>query len=226
MKVKKNNPVKLILLLFMLQSVVGLQAQVRLGGDTAPNRNAVLDLNANDTDNGSKGLMLPRVALMSTMSSYPLTEHIQAMLVYNTASVNDVFPGPYYNDGTKWVRGVGETTTVTSPLREETIQIGEAISTQSILFHGSITDLGPNTKIINIKGTFSNSEMVNNAFTLSPAIKISDDGETIYWSLQVQNFNFNPTLNSTLENIVITYQCLSGKELEFSYNGTSVLVGW
>ena len=228
MKTKQNYLVRLILLLLILTGVVGLQAQVRIGGSVAPNPNAILDLNTNDTAVGSRGLLLPRVALASTTNPSPLTAHVQAMLVYNTSTADDVLPGVYYNDGTKWVRGIEETipTPVATLLQEAEIVIGEEISTQSILYRGDISDLGANTKIVSIKGVFSDPEMANNSFTITPAIKMNGDNTIIYWSLQIQNFNFNPDLSSRLERIVIVYQTLEDEELTMEYRGSISLVGW
>jgi len=54
-----------------------------------------------------KGLVIPRVKLVSINSSLPMSSHIAGMIVYNTdasGSVpNNVVPGFYYNDGSKWV---------------------------------------------------------------------------------------------------------------------------
>ncbi|RXM52847.1 hypothetical protein BOQ60_26235, partial [Chryseobacterium sp. CH1] len=51
----------------------------------------------------------PRVALVATNNSAPLTSHVAGMTVYNTATntsvaANPVYPGEYYNDGTQWQR--------------------------------------------------------------------------------------------------------------------------
>lgn len=61
------------------------------------NANAVLELDATD-----RGLLLPRVALTKTTDATPLKAHVAGMTVYNTIAQNDVVPGFYYNDGTKW----------------------------------------------------------------------------------------------------------------------------
>ncbi|MDO5074652.1 MAG: hypothetical protein Q4D66_02050 [Bacteroidales bacterium] len=67
-------------------------------GTRTPDANAILDISATD-----KGVLLPRVALTKTTEAAPLTQHVAGMFVYNTATANDVKPGIYYNDGTKWV---------------------------------------------------------------------------------------------------------------------------
>jgi hypothetical protein len=73
------------------------------GSSTLPNSNAILDL-----ESTQRGLLMPRVGLQATNIAAPLTAHIAGMSVYNTATAGtapvNVFPGWYYNDGTKWVR--------------------------------------------------------------------------------------------------------------------------
>jgi len=218
-----------VLLLLMMQTGANLQAQVRVGGRVASNPNAVLDLNANDTSSGSRGLLLPRVALISAANATPLMEHIEGMLVYNTATSNDVSPGPYYNDGTKWIRGVGTVvSTEPSPsnLREARVEIHEIISTQSMLYHGEIIDVCENSTIISIRGVFSNPQMAQTSFSITPLLKRGEDGKTIVWSLQIQNSNFNPEEISVLERIIAVYESSCDEVLPISYVGTSTLVGW
>ncbi|MFN0200172.1 MAG: hypothetical protein ACKVTZ_01555, partial [Bacteroidia bacterium] len=68
-----------------------------------PSASAKLHINATD-----RGLLIPNVALTSTNVAGPITAPATSLLVYNTAtagtSPNDVTPGYYYWDGTKWVR--------------------------------------------------------------------------------------------------------------------------
>lgn len=99
---------KFILVLLITYLIANTtQAQVTIGDNSAPNTNAVLDL----ISNGSKGLLLPRVALVATNNPAPTTQHTAGLTVYNTATSSGsvpfeyyVSPGLYYNDGTKWVR--------------------------------------------------------------------------------------------------------------------------
>ena len=97
----------MFLLLLMGLGAANVSAQVRIGGDTAPNAAAVLDLNVNNdaTPTGNKGaLALPRVSLGSTTAQLNGAIPITGMLVYNTnASMtggNGV--GMYFWDGTAW----------------------------------------------------------------------------------------------------------------------------
>ncbi len=76
-------------------------SQVKIGANPQTiNANALLEIE------GAKGLLLPRLALEKTTLAAPLTAHVQGMTVYNTATVEDVKPGFYYNDGVKWSKMV------------------------------------------------------------------------------------------------------------------------
>jgi hypothetical protein len=75
-------------------------AQIKLGDNpTEIDANSLLEL-----ESANQGLLFPRILLTSTTSANPLTAHIAGMTVYNLSSQNDVLPGLYYNDGTKWVK--------------------------------------------------------------------------------------------------------------------------
>jgi hypothetical protein len=64
-----------------------------------PDPSAMLEVQATN-----KGILIPRVALTQTTSSSPITSPATSLMVYNTATVNDVTPGYYYWDGSQWVR--------------------------------------------------------------------------------------------------------------------------
>jgi len=86
-----------------------VKAQVRIGGNGAPNAAAVLDLNTNDaTNTGTKTLALPRVSLASTTDLLGNTILLTGMLVYNTGG--SLSAGIYYWDGSKWVIAFGSST--------------------------------------------------------------------------------------------------------------------
>ena len=64
----------------------------------APNASAGLDISF-----VNYGFLIPRVALSVSTGSAPLIAHVAGMLVYNTATNENITPGLFYNDGTKWV---------------------------------------------------------------------------------------------------------------------------
>ena len=101
----------MFLLLLMGLGAAGVKAQVRIGGNAAPNASAVLDLNATDaTMNGTKGLALPRVDLTSpTMLLSGVTSNLTGMMVYNTTATLGRI-GIYYWNGASWVNASLPTT--------------------------------------------------------------------------------------------------------------------
>ena len=103
MQTKKNQLWKVAIILAIAFLSLPLKAQVTIGSQTAPNPDAVLELYANT----KLGLLLPRLNLSATNSASPMSAHVQGMLVYNLASAgtapNNVVPGIYYNDGTRWI---------------------------------------------------------------------------------------------------------------------------
>ena len=90
----------LCLLMFMMIALTGFSQSVGISsnGSTPPNVVAGLDINFSN-----KGLLLPRVALESTTSFVPMTGHVAGMIVYNNATVGDVSPGYYFDNGSKWI---------------------------------------------------------------------------------------------------------------------------
>lgn len=79
-------------------------AQVGIG-TINPEESSLLDIN---DPTGTKGLLIPRVALTATNDSSPIyPEPAESLLVYNTdhsgSSPFNVSPGYYYWDNTRWV---------------------------------------------------------------------------------------------------------------------------
>ncbi|WP_199142022.1 collagen-like triple helix repeat-containing protein, partial [Pedobacter sp. ASV12] len=87
--------------LLLCISIVSAQQKIKDGtinNTNLPNKDALLDLESNN-----KGLLHARVSLVKTSDAAPLTAHVAGMMVYNTATINDVVPGIYYDDGSKWI---------------------------------------------------------------------------------------------------------------------------
>jgi len=94
----------MILLFLIVLGTANVNAQVRIGGNAAPNASALLDLNATDAIMaGTKGLALPRVDLTSnTMLLSGVTSNLTGMMVYNTTTTVGRI-GIYYWNGAQWV---------------------------------------------------------------------------------------------------------------------------
>lgn len=88
---------KVILLLFVSSS---LFAQTGIG-TTAPHASAKLDVSATN-----KGFLPPRIALLSINDVATIASPATGLVIFNTATAgttpNNVLPGYYYWDGSKW----------------------------------------------------------------------------------------------------------------------------
>jgi hypothetical protein len=88
--------------LFFFLLTNGTIAQVGINTDGAPPDNSAML----DVKSASKGFLPPRVALTASNVAAPVASPAAGLLIYNTAtagtSPNDVVPGYYYWDGTKW----------------------------------------------------------------------------------------------------------------------------
>ena len=102
----------MFLLLLMGLGAASVKAQVRIGGNTPPDAAAVLDLNADGTNTGTKTLALPRVSLTSATDLMGNASLLTGMLVYNTTATPGV--GIYYWNGSNWVRPTNTYTGSTS----------------------------------------------------------------------------------------------------------------
>ncbi|MEC3907999.1 hypothetical protein VOI54_13290 [Tamlana sp. 2201CG12-4] len=77
----------------------GLYAQVGIG-TPLPDNSAQLDIVAND-----KGLLIPRINLQSSTDATTIINgNVVSLLIYNTTNINDVTPGYYYWNGSKWTK--------------------------------------------------------------------------------------------------------------------------
>jgi uncharacterized protein (TIGR02145 family) len=136
-----------MMLLSLVLGAVSMNGQVRIGGTTAPNVNAILDLNATDAaNNATKGLALPRVALQSVNLAAPFAAHVAGMHVYNTASTSGgldtiVQPGEYYNNGARWIKLRNAADQINSTDVSETFDTWLTIKIQNLIkTSGAITN--------------------------------------------------------------------------------------
>ncbi len=98
-------------------------------GTTTPDANAALDVSST-----AKGLLMPRLALVATYNPAPLSAHVAGMLVWNTATSNDVTPGLFVNTGFFWSKITTApvaaiiTTTTASSIAQTTASSGVTIT--------------------------------------------------------------------------------------------------
>jgi len=94
----------LILTILTVHFTVLASAQVGIGVSSSVDASAKLQVDATN-----KGFLPPRVTLLATdNTSSPISSPVAGLLVYNTntagTSPNNVTPGFYYYDGSKWQR--------------------------------------------------------------------------------------------------------------------------
>lgn len=91
--------IKTILLVFVIFPTIIIAQNVGIN-----ETGAVADPSAGlDIDFDDKGILIPRVALTETTNAGPIAGPVNSLLVYNTATVNDVTPGFYYWFDGEWV---------------------------------------------------------------------------------------------------------------------------
>lgn len=88
--------------IFYLLFTASVQSQSVGINTTSPNPDAILDIYSTD-----KGLLLPRLLLVTTDNAAPLLVHVEGMIAYNTVTSIvhtpvSVYEGLYYNDGVQW----------------------------------------------------------------------------------------------------------------------------
>ncbi|MDM1497060.1 hypothetical protein HX063_16950 [Myroides odoratimimus] len=100
----KNKYIKIGLLFLVGFTFPKMFGQIKVGDNPENiNQNSILEI-----ESANKGVLLPRLELISTSSFMPLSAHVEGMTIYNTATAGSgleaVIPGYYYNDGSKWNR--------------------------------------------------------------------------------------------------------------------------
>ena len=91
---------KRILVIFSIMGFCAVSHSQVGVGTLSPANSAQLDITS-----ANKGMLIPRISLTGTTNQNPVTGSvINSLLVYNTATANDVNPGFYYWEVNKWVR--------------------------------------------------------------------------------------------------------------------------
>lgn len=113
LNITSNNKLYVLLLFVFLSGIFSpVFSQIKVGENPKSiNADAMLEV-----ESLNKGLLLPRIALVSTNLSAPLKNFTGGMLVYNTSNSNDLSPGLYYSDGVKWIRASNTSNTPSSNL--------------------------------------------------------------------------------------------------------------
>jgi hypothetical protein len=150
----------LVFLPFLTFSQVGI-------GTTTPSSNSSLELAENN-----KGFLINRVTLTSTSVSNPLSAHVEGMLVYNTASVNDVLPGLYVNSGSSWERLIPSSLVKQRGIEKINTDNGTFSEVSSKFIFNSFTSGVPS---VTGKTTIAPYGSSSSFITITPATNASDN---------------------------------------------------
>jgi hypothetical protein len=177
----KSVKITLVTLGLLVLSVAASYAQIKIGTHpTTINTNSLLEV-----ESVNKGVRLPRIALVSADSFAPLTEHVAGMIVYNTATAgtapNNVLPGFYYNDGTKWLN-LADLSVTTAKIDNLAVTNGklaaDAVTTDKIL-DGTILEADISTGAVTttqiLDGTIKNEDLNKTDIPLSGFAAASAD---------------------------------------------------
>ncbi|GHT59010.1 hypothetical protein FACS18945_5230 [Bacteroidia bacterium] len=195
---------------------------MRVGGTQAPNANAILDLNKSEGSKGSKGLLLPRVELVETTnpSPIPFTLNTRGMYVYNIASAGDVTPGVYYNDGSKWVKVAASGS---SAVKQLEVTLGYDITVGNIAYLGVTSAATTAPTVVSVTPIISGDDTML-AAQLNTGVTANVVGNTVKWSLKVNNNNIDNTKRCRIEKVIISY--ISDDTLTSSTINSYVHTGW
>jgi hypothetical protein len=164
----------------------------QFGINTAtPNPDAALDVVSTN-----KGILNTRIMLTSTLSPSPLSAHVAGMMIYNTATVSDVTPGLYYNDGSKWIKtGTAITNALSSSGNTMTSTVNGIARTAPIINSISNTVSG-NTLITTVNGISSSSvtlplglNIYNSDGTLNSDRMVNTNNKMLWFQNGVSNVN-------------------------------------
>jgi len=170
-------------------------------GEVLPNKDALLEL-----ESTNKGLLHARVQLIRTDDAAPLSQHRAGMMVYNTATANDVSPGIYYNNGSHWILVAA-------------IDDVKSISYNPVTYELSFVDRHGETQVIHLEEVVKAVETVT-ALDYDRAAHILDyideDGVAHTFNLNVGTLAFDNQSN------VLNYTSEDGRTTDIPLNNTSL----
>ncbi len=169
------------------------QAIAQVGiGTTDPDASSSLDILSTNS-----GLLIPRIALSATGLETPVTSPANSLLVYNTATANDVVPGFYYwsQSENKWIALAGITANNGLTKTGQNVQLGGALikpttitasATNTLAIAGLVNQTGTNLNnvdglmTVEANGTVRKVYPVYSTSAAQNTLKKWTDGKTVY----------------------------------------------
>ena len=211
-----------LMLFLMILGIASVRAQVRIGGDMAPNAAAVLDLNADDsaTPAGNRGaLALPRISLASITAQLNGAAPLKGMLVYNTnASLTDG-EGVYYWDGGKW-------TIVGKVYTGSTSVTLSGNSFQRAALTGDVTAAANSNATTIANNAVTATKIANNNVTMAKLARVSFAESKALGASAGSSVSFNAPAGCNITNSIVNVYDQTGAGLNWAWAANSVVWAW
>jgi len=121
-----------LVFVIILQSQLFAQSVGINNNGSSPDNSAMLDVSA-----ANKGLLIPRIELTGTTDVLTVVSPATSLLVYNTATVNDVTPGFYYFNGAAWTHIVSGIQTETDPFFTANFNLSGSLADDFLKYDGT-----------------------------------------------------------------------------------------
>jgi hypothetical protein len=158
---------------------------------STPNPDAALDVVSTN-----KGILNTRITLTSTSSPSPLSAHVAGMMIYNTATVSDVTPGLYYNDGSKWIKAGATITHALSSSGNTMTSTVNGIARTAPIINSISNTVSGNTLTTTVNGVSSSSvtlplglNIYNSDGTLNSDRMVNTNNKMLWFQNGVSNVN-------------------------------------
>jgi len=158
---------------------------------STPNPDAALDVVSSN-----KGILNTRITLTSTSSPSPLSAHVAGMMIYNTATVSDVTPGLYYNDGSKWIKAGATITHALSSSGNSMTSTVNGIARTAPIINSISNTISGNTLTTTVNGVSSSSvtlplglNIYNSDGTLNSDRMVNTNNKMLWFQNGVSNVN-------------------------------------
>lgn len=158
---------------------------------STPNPDAALDVVSTN-----KGILNTRITLTSTSSPMPLSAHVAGMMIYNTATVSDVTPGLYYNDGSKWIKAGATITHALSSSGNTMTSTVNGIARTAPIINSISNTVSGNTLTTTVNGVSSSSvtlplglNIYNSDGTLNSDRMVNTNNKMLWFQNGVSNVN-------------------------------------
>ena len=116
-------------------------------------------------------------------------------------------------------------TNQTKAVKQVTIAVTNGtFSTKNLTFYGTTSAASKALKVVSVEPVFSNVDMADKYLNVSATAQAA--GNTAKWRVNIENYNFDPNKECTLQSVVISYICDDETTLSSDTQGSIERVGF